>query len=86
MSPVESLLKSVGRERLFAGLFAACFFFAAGLLGLAVELKYLNPVAKQFVPLCSVVGLIGTSHVLLSLRLESALKVLTAPLAPQKPE
>ncbi|HUE17598.1 MAG TPA: hypothetical protein VMR25_25820 [Planctomycetaceae bacterium] len=86
MNAVESLLKSIGRERLFAGLTAACFYFAGAVLGLAVELKYVSPAAKQFLPLCCVVGLIATSHTVLSLRLESALKALTAPPAPQKPE
>jgi len=78
MNPVESLIKSLGRERLIVGLFAACCYFVGAFLGLATELKYLSPAAKQFVPLCYAVGLLGTSHSFLSFRIASALQALTA--------
>jgi hypothetical protein len=86
MHPLESLKKSLVREQLITGLFAAlCYFTCAG-LGIAVDLKYLNPVVKQFIPLCGAVGLLGTSHSFLSFRIASALQALTASPVSQKPE
>jgi hypothetical protein len=86
MNHVESLKKSLVREQLITGLFAAlCYFTCAG-LGIAVDLKFLNPVVKQFIPLCGAVGLLGTSHSFLSFRLVTALQALTASPASQKAE
>jgi hypothetical protein len=86
MNPVESLIKSLGRERLIVGVFGAFCYFVAACLGLAVELKYLSPVAKPFLPLCCLLGLLGTSHSFLSYRIASALQALTVASVPRRPE
>jgi hypothetical protein len=86
MNPVDALIKSLTREWLIVGLFGACCYLVGGFLGLAVELKYLNPVAKQIALLCYAIGLLGTSHSFLSFRIASALRALTAPPATRKPE
>jgi hypothetical protein len=86
MNPVESLIKSLVRERVIVGVFGGFCYMVAGFLGLAVELTYLSPAAKQFLPLCYLLGLVGTSHSFLSYRIASALQALTAAPVPRKPE
>jgi hypothetical protein len=78
MNPVDALLKSLGVEQTVALLFAAACFFGAGVLGFAVQLDFLRPVAGQFIPVCGVAGLIGVSHGLLAIRLQGVVRTLAA--------
>ena len=78
MNPVDALVKSLGVEQTVALLFAAACFFGAGVLGFAVQLDFLRPVAGQFIPVCGVAGLIGVSHGLLAIRLQGVVKTLAA--------
>jgi hypothetical protein len=78
MNPLDALVKSLGVEQSVALLFAAACFFGAGVLGFAVQLNFLRPVAGQFIPVCGVAGLIGVSHGLLAIRLQGVVKTLAA--------
>jgi hypothetical protein len=78
MNPVDALLKSLLVEQSLAYLFAAACLFGAAILGFAVQFKFLQPAAGQFAPLCIAVGLIGTSHGLLAIRLQGVVKTLAA--------
>jgi hypothetical protein len=78
MNPVDALVKSLGVKQTVALLFAAACFFGAGVLGFAVQLNFLRPVAAQFIPVCGVAGLIGVSHGILTIRLQGIAKALVA--------
>jgi hypothetical protein len=78
MNPIDALVKSLAFEQMVAWLFAGACFIGAGILGLAVQLEFLRPVAGQFVPLCAVAGLIGASHGFVAIRLQTVLKTLAA--------
>jgi hypothetical protein len=86
MNPVDALVKSLGVEQSVAMLSGAICLFGAAILGFAVEFKFLQPTAGQFAPLCIAVGLIGASHGLLAIRLQTIVKTLAAsPKAPAAP-
>jgi hypothetical protein len=78
MNPVETLIKSLTRERVIVGVFGGFCYIVGGVLGLAVELKYLNPVAKQLMLPCYAIGLLSTSHSFLSFRIASALQAVSS--------
>jgi hypothetical protein len=78
MNPVDAIVESLGVEQSVALLFAATCFFGAGVLGFAVQLNFLRPVAGQFIPVCGVAGLIGVSHGILTIRLQRVVKTLAA--------
>jgi hypothetical protein len=86
MNPVDALVKSLAFEQLIAWLFAGACFLGGGILGLAVQLNFLRPLAGQPLPLCAVAGLIGASHGLVAFRLQTLAKTLAetskAPTAP----
>jgi len=87
MNPVDALLKSLGVEQSVALLFAAACLFVAAIPGFAVQFKFLEPTAGQFAPLCIAVGLIGVSHGILAVRLQTVVKTLAASSkAPAAPE
>jgi hypothetical protein len=76
MNPVDALVKSLAFEQSMAWLFAGACFLGGGILGLAVQLNFLRPLAGQFLPLCAVAGLIGTSHGMIAFRLQTLAKTL----------
>jgi hypothetical protein len=76
MNAVNALVKSLAFEQSMAWLFAGACFLGGGILGLAVQLNFLRPLAGQFLPLCAVAGLIGTSHGIISFRLQTLAKTL----------
>jgi len=78
MNPVDALVKSLALEQSVAWLFAGACFLGGGILALAVQLNFLRPLAGQFVPLCAVAGLIGASHGLVAIRLQTVAKTLGA--------
>jgi hypothetical protein len=78
MNPVDALAKSLAFEQMVAWLFAGACFIGAGILGLAVQLNFLRPVAGQFVPLCTVAGLIGVSHGFVAIRFQTVVNTLAA--------
>jgi len=79
MNPVDALVKSLAFEQSVAWLFAGACFVGGGILALAVQLNFLRPLAGQFVPLCAVAGLIGASHGLVAIRLQTLVKTLAEP-------
>src|SRR5580704_4949316 len=86
MNPVDALVKSLAFEQSVAWLFAGACFVGGGILALAVQLSFLRPPAGQFVPLCAVAGLIGASHGLVAIRLQTLVKTLAeTPKAPTAP-
>jgi hypothetical protein len=78
MNPADALVKSLVVEQAVAYLFAAACLFGAAILGFMVQLRFLGPTAGQFAPLCIAVGLIGVSHGILAIRLQTIVKTLTA--------
>jgi hypothetical protein len=76
MNPVDALVKSLAFEQSMAWLFAGACFLGGGILGLAVQLNFLRPLAGQFLPVCAVAGLIGTSHGMIAFRLQTLAKTL----------
>jgi hypothetical protein len=80
MNPIDALVKSLAFEQMMAWLVAGACFFAGGILGLAVQLNFLRPLAGQFIPLCALAGLIGASHGLVAIRLQTVVKTLVASL------
>jgi hypothetical protein len=78
MNPVDALVKSLVVEQMVAWLFAGACFLGGGILGLAVQLNFLRPLAGQFVPLCAVAGLIGASHGFVAIRCQTVVKTLVA--------
>jgi hypothetical protein len=78
MNPVDALVKSLGVEQSIALLFAAACLFGAAILGFAVQFKFLQPTAGQFAPLCIAIGLIGVSHGIVAVRLQTIVKTLAA--------
>ena len=76
MESVEALLKSLNRERMIVWLVAACGCFGAAFAGVAVELKFVSPAMRQFIPLIYTLALIAASHAFLAMRLMSVVKTL----------
>jgi hypothetical protein len=86
MTPVESITKSLTRDRIVIALLtAACCFTAAG-VGFATQLKFLNPAAKQLGAYFGQLAIIGISHGFLTMRLASAVKALSEASPPNKPD
>lgn len=79
MNPVDALVKSLALEQSVAWLFAGACFLGGGILALAVQLNFLGPPSRQFVPLCAVAALIGASHGFLVIRLQTLVKTLAEP-------
>jgi len=86
VDPVGALVKSLHRDQVIVLFFATFVFFVAAFSGLAVELKFVSPTLRQFIPLIYTVGLIASSHGFLTLRLINAVKTLAALSKSPRPE